>query len=68
MSLLRRLEEQKQLEEHPETASHERAVATATVKSDPYQYLKTKIHKRIVAEMSLEDSRALIEKKLILWL
>ena len=63
MSLLRRLEEQKQLEDHPETANHERAVPTAAVKSDPYQYLKTKIHKRIVAEMSLEDSRALIEKK-----
>ncbi|NLH46323.1 MAG: CpaF family protein [Acholeplasmataceae bacterium] len=63
MSLLKRLEEQKQMEEHPEISEHDKTVALATVKSDPYQYLKTKIHKRIVAEMSSEDSKALIEKK-----
>lgn len=63
MSLLKRLEEQKQNEEHPDIKEHDKFVSAAAVKNDPYQYLKTKIHKRIVAEMSLEDSRALIEKK-----
>lgn len=63
MSLLRRLEEQKQMEEKPEINEHDKPVTNSSVKSDPYQYLKTKIHKRIVAEMSLEDSRALVEKK-----
>ena len=64
MSLLQRLEEQKQLEEHIDTKDQDKIVSTVTtVKSDHYQFLKTKIHKRIVAEMSLEDSKALIEKK-----
>lgn len=63
MSLLRRLEEQKQMEDNPEINEHDKPVTNSSVKSDPYQYLKTKIHKRIVAEMSLEDSRALVEKK-----
>ena len=63
MSLLRRLEEQKQMEEHPEISEKDKPIINSTVKSDPYQYLKTKIHKRIVAEMSLEDSKALVEKK-----
>jgi len=63
MSLLKRLEEQKQMEEHPDINEHDKTVALATGKSDPYQYLKTKIHKRIVAEMSSEDSKALVEKK-----
>ena len=64
MSLLQRLEEQKQVEEHLDISNQEKALPTGTVKSDPYQYLKTKIHKRIVAEMSSEDSRALVEKKM----
>ncbi len=63
MSLLRRLEEQKQVESHPDIGEHDKPILNSVVKTDPYQYLKTKIHKRIVAEMSLEDSRALIEKK-----
>ena len=63
MSLLRRLEEQKQMEEHPEISEKDKPIINSTVKTDPYQYLKTKIHKRIVAEMSLEDSKALVEKK-----
>ncbi|NCD08177.1 MAG: CpaF family protein [Negativicutes bacterium] len=63
MSLLRRLEEQKQMEEHPEINEKDKPIVNSTVRSDPYQYLKTKIHKRIVAEMSLEDSKALVEKK-----
>ena len=63
MSLLRRLEEQKQMEDNPKINEHDNPATNSTVKSDPYQYLKTKIHKRIVAEMSLEDSKALVEKK-----
>lgn len=64
MSLLQRLEEQKQMEEQLDISDHDKAVTpvTTVVKSDPYQYLKTKIHKRIIAQMSSEDSRALIEK------
>lgn len=63
MSLLRRLEEQKQMDERPDVSEHDKPILNPSSKSDPYQYLKTKIHKRIVAEMSLEDSRALVEKK-----
>lgn len=63
MSLLQRLEEQKQVEEHLDISKPEKATLNTPAKSDPYQYLKTKIHKRIVAEMSLEDSKALVEKK-----
>jgi len=64
MSLLRRLEEQKQMDENPDNSEHDKSIVfNLTAKSDPYQYLKTKIHKRIVAEMSLEDSKALVEKK-----
>ena len=63
MSLLRRLEEQKQVEVHPDIGENDKSILNSFAKTDPYQYLKTKIHKRIVAEMSLEDSRALIEKK-----
>lgn len=63
MSLLKRLEEQKKLEDHLNNNTQEVGYSTITFKNDPYQFLKTKIHKRIVAEMSLEDSKALIEKK-----
>ncbi len=63
MSLLQRLEEQKQVDEHLDIKDIDKATPAVTTKKDPYQYLKTKIHKRIVAEMSSEDSRALIEKK-----
>ena len=63
MSLLRRLEEQKQMEENPDISEHDKAIPNSIVKNDLYQPLKTKIHKRIVAEMSLEDSKALVEKK-----
>lgn len=65
MSLLQRLEEQKQVEEHLDISKPGKTMpTTTTVKNDPYQLLKTKIHKRIVAEMSSEDSRALVEKKM----
>ena len=63
MSLLRRLEEQKQMEENHDISEHDKAIPNSIVKNDLYQPLKTKIHKRIVAEMSLEDSKALVEKK-----
>ena len=41
MSLLRRLEEQKQMEEHPEISEKDKPIINSTVKIDPYQYLKT---------------------------
>ena len=63
MSLLKRLEEQKKIEDRFQTNTEVKGSWTLTVKNDPYQFLKTKIHKSIVAEMSLEDSKALIEKK-----
>ena len=62
MSLLTRLKEQKKIEEHFESNTEAKGLPTVTVKHDPYQSLKTKIHKSIVAEMSIEDSNALIEK------
>ncbi len=62
MSLLQRLEEQKLIEDHFDISNSEKNMVTSTIKSDPYQYLKTKIHKRIVAQMSSEDSKALVEK------
>ena len=62
MSLLTRLKEQKKIEEHFESSTEAKGLPTVTVKHDPYQSLKTKIHKSIVAEMSIEDSNALIEK------
>ena len=62
MSLLTRLKEQKKIEEHFESSIEAKGLPTVTVKHDPYQSLKTKIHKSIVAEMSIEDSNALIEK------
>ena len=62
MSLLTRLKEQKKIEEHFESSTEAKGLPIVTVKHDPYQSLKTKIHKSIVAEMSIEDSNALIEK------
>ena len=44
MSLLKRLEEQKQYEENPEALGREGTTANATSKNDPYQYLKTAGH------------------------
>ena len=65
MSLLSRLYEQKQMvnEQQDVSKPENAAQPVAVAKTDPYQFLKTKIHKRIVAEMSSDDSRALIEKK-----
>ena len=64
MSLLSRLYEQKQIvNEQKDVSNPEKVAQQVVLKSDPYQFLKTKIHKRIVAEMSSDDSRAIIEKK-----
>lgn len=66
MSLLARLHEQKQIVNELQDVSNPEKEAQSVVvaKIDPYQFLKTKIHKRIVAEMSSDDSRALVEKKI----
>ena len=63
MSLLKRLEEQKQVDVNPDIGDNDKSNTNSVAKTDPYQHLKTKIHKRIVAGMSSEDSRALVEKK-----
>lgn len=60
MSLLKRLEQQKQSEQ-PLPNAKEKAKAAAVIKPDPYQSLKARIHKRIVDEMSLEESKVLID-------
>lgn len=52
MSLLQRLEAHKQVE-HP-GSGQDKAKSTVVAKTDPYQNLKTRIHKRIVDEMSLD--------------
>lgn len=61
MSLLKRLEAQKQSEQPGKGA--EKAKTFLPVKSDPYQNLKVRIHKRIIDEMSLEESKALTDQE-----
>lgn len=60
MSLLKRLEAQKQTEEAVQ--SKDKAKTALQCKVDQYQELKGRIHKRIVDEMSLEESKALTDK------
>lgn len=60
MSLLKRLEAQKQTEQPAQ--SREMAKPGIPLRLDPYQNLKTKIHKRIVDEMSMEESKVLTGK------
>ncbi len=60
MSLLRRLEAQKQIELPVQGSDKGRAISA--VKIDPFQNLKGRIHKRIVDEMSLEESKGLTDK------
>jgi pilus assembly protein CpaF len=60
MSLLKRLEQQKQTEQ-PSANTKEKNKVAAVIKSDPYQSLKARIHKRIVDEMSLEESKVLTD-------
>lgn len=59
MSLLKRLEAQKQAEP---AHGHDKAKQAIPTKLDPYQLLKGKIHKRIVDEMSVEETKLLTEK------
>ena len=60
MSLLKRLEAQKQTEQP--ALSKDKSKPVALVKVDPFQSLKGRIHKRIVDEMSLEESKGLTDK------
>jgi pilus assembly protein CpaF len=60
MSLLKRLEAQKQTEEAVQSKDKTKPIVQTKV--DQYQELKGRIHKRIVDEMSLEESRALADK------
>lgn len=63
MSLLKRLEaQQKQAEQQPAGKGFEKLKTPATVKADPYQGLKVRIHKRIVDEIRL-DEKQLADKK-----
>jgi pilus assembly protein CpaF len=61
MSLLKRLEAQKQTEQQTQKPAGEKNKQTV-VRSDPHQGIKTKIHKRIVDEMSSEESKVLTAK------
>lgn len=59
MSLLKRLEAQKKIEQ-PVQGKDNKPVTLAKI--DPFQSLKGRIHKRIVDEMSLEESKGLTDK------
>ncbi|NLP41991.1 MAG: CpaF family protein [Veillonellaceae bacterium] len=59
MSLLKRLEMQKQAEK---PSGREAVKTAAPARSDPYQNLKTRIHRKIVDEMSSDENKALTEK------
>lgn len=61
MSLLKRLEAA-QNPRSQAVSGLESPKAAPALKSDPYQNLKVKIHKKIIEEMSQEESRALISK------
>lgn len=61
MSLLKRLEAQKQSEQPVQTK--EKAKAITPVRVDHYQNLKVRIHKRIIDGMSLEESKTLTDKE-----
>ncbi|SMC71824.1 CpaF family protein [Sporomusa malonica] len=61
MSLLRRLE-QAQIKQEQPPKGIEKPKTAAPPKIDPYQSLKGKIHKKIVEEMSLEESKVLVDK------
>ena len=60
MSLLKRLEAQKQTDQP--ILSKDKGKTVTQVKVDPFQSLKGRIHKRIVDEMSLEESKGLTDK------
>jgi len=60
MSLLKRLEANKQVEASP--AAKERPRGAAVLRLDLFQALKMRIHKRIVDELSAEESKLLTDK------
>ncbi len=60
MSLSKRLESQKQVERP--ALGKEKATPIIPIQVDPFQNLKSRIHKRIVDEMSLEESKGLTDK------
>lgn len=60
MSLLKRLEAQKQIEQPVQNT--DKGKPAIPIKVDPFQSLKGRIHKRIVDEMSLEESKGLTDK------
>lgn len=60
MSLFKRLEAQKQTEQP--ILGKDKGKPVAPIKLDPFQSLKGRIHKRIVDEMSLEESKGLNDK------
>jgi len=60
MSLLKRLEAQKNVES---VKGPDKAKAATPIKTDPYQNLKTKIHKRIIGEMGSEANKQLLTDK-----
>lgn len=61
MSLLKRLEAANNQQEQA-VKGVEKPKPAPVVKNDPYQSLKVKIHKKIIEEMSFEESQALIAK------
>jgi len=61
VSLLKRLEAQKQIEQ-PTQGKDKGGRAVGAVKVDPFLNLKGRIHKRIVDEMSQSESKALTAK------
>ena len=55
MSLLERLENQKKVESGTINKMGERPKASSPFRADPFQSLKSKIHKRIVGELGMAD-------------
>lgn len=61
MSLLKRLESQKQIEPAVQ-GGREKGKAVSHAHVDPYQNLKSRIHKKIIDEVSLEENKKLTDK------
>lgn len=62
MSLLKRLEVIQNHQEHAALPGLDKPKLVPAPKNDAYQNLKVKIHKTIIEEMSLEESKLLIDK------
>lgn len=68
MSLLKRLEAQKQTEQLLKGNEQVKAKVPNPLRADPYQTLKVRLHRRIVEDMSQEESKLLTndgEKRLL---